>query len=302
MPKAKPTTTKRVRYQSVLNLPPLPSDQFESLKTKIAVHGVLVPILVDSDGPIRRIIDGSHRKKIAKELGYDCPEIVQSDLSEEEYRTMARALNLARRQFTSEQKRAVIADQLRESGDRSNRWIGKMLGVHHGTVASVRGDLASTGQIIQLGKTIGLDGRSRTSKRRKPANSSSDVSHGEVSIIHSDCRSELRNIASNSVDLVLSDPIYPEIDKTYGRISELEWRDLMRSVVIECKRIVKPSGSAVFILQPNFRSMGLPMLNHLVGGRNVHCNTERAAIRYGTDASLKQQTNEVARPRSISYL
>ncbi len=33
-------------------------------------------------------------KVIADELGYDCPEIVQEGLTEEEKRTLARALNL----------------------------------------------------------------------------------------------------------------------------------------------------------------------------------------------------------------
>ena len=84
------------------------------------------------------IIDGNHRKKIADELGYDCPEIVQAGLEEDEKRTMARALNLARRQLSSDQKREIIADQLKETPERSIRWIGKMLGVDHTTVGSVR--------------------------------------------------------------------------------------------------------------------------------------------------------------------
>jgi ParB-like chromosome segregation protein Spo0J len=106
-----PTTTKKtprkVRYEPVLKLPSLPYEQFLALRDNIAVNGVLVPILVDSDGPVRRIIDGNYRKAIADELGYDCPEISQDGLSEEEKRTLARALNLARRQLTLEQKRHV---------------------------------------------------------------------------------------------------------------------------------------------------------------------------------------------------
>ena len=71
------------------------------LETNPQVKAVvnLVPILVDSDGPIRKIIDGSYRKQIADELGYDCPEIVQPGLADDELRTLARALNLARRQL-----------------------------------------------------------------------------------------------------------------------------------------------------------------------------------------------------------
>ena len=120
-----------------------------------------LPILVDCDGPVRRIIDGNHRKEIANELGYDCPEIVHEG-EEEELRTLARALNLARRQLNREQKRRIIADQLRETPNRSARWIGKMLGVDGKTVADVRAELASTAEIPQLAKTVGKDGKERS--------------------------------------------------------------------------------------------------------------------------------------------
>src|SRR5262249_27258684 len=128
-------TRKKLRYQPVLTLPKLPYDQFLALRDNIAINGVLVPILIDEE---KRIIDGNYRKAIADELGYNCPELVQKGLSEEEKRTLARALNLARRQLTQEQKHQLVADQLLETPDRSNRWIGKQLGVSHPTVASVR--------------------------------------------------------------------------------------------------------------------------------------------------------------------
>ena len=150
-------TRKTPRYQPVLELPPLPPEQHEALRGNIALHGVLVPILVDGDGPVRLIIDGNRRKGIADELGYDCPEVVKDGLSDQEKRTLARALNLARRQLDQAGKRAIIADQLRETPGRSNRWVGKQLGVHHATVASVRADLEGTGQIIQLERTVGAD-------------------------------------------------------------------------------------------------------------------------------------------------
>ena len=154
-------TTSKVKYQPVLKLPPLPNDQFLGLRDNIAVNGVLVPILVDCTGPMRKIIDGNIRKTIADDLVYDCPEIVQAGLSDEEQRTLARALNMARRHLTIEQKRQLISDQLEETPDRSNRWIGKQLGVHHTTVGSVRSELESTGELASSEKTIGEDGKYR---------------------------------------------------------------------------------------------------------------------------------------------
>jgi predicted methyltransferase len=252
--------TKKIRYEPVLKLPPLPYEQFVALKDNIAVNGVLVPILVDSDGPVRRIIDGSYRKQIAAELGYECPEIVHPNLDDDEKRTLARALNLARRQLNTEQKRAVIADQLRETPNRSSRWIGKMLGVHHATVASVRAELEGSGQIVHTSVREGSDGRLqpagkplRTLPRPPEANSTWAA---KTSLIHGDCRRELKKIGTGTVDAIITDPIYPEVSREYGRMKESDWLPMMKDVVAECRRVLKPKGSMVIILQPNSEKVG----------------------------------------------
>jgi hypothetical protein len=252
--------TRKPRYEPVLKLPPLPYDQFMGLRDNIACNGVLVPILVDSSGPRRRIIDGNYRKAIADELGYDCPEIVQEGLTDDEKRTLARALNLARRQLTQEQKRQLVADQLRETPGRSNRWVGKQLGVHHATVASVRAEMEGTGQIDQLKWTVGNDGKARPARKeisvvhRSPAERQARIA--ATTLICGDCRMETKKLASGSVDAIICDPIYPEVDREYGRISEQEWHALMREVVAQARRVLKPKGSAVFILGPNSERVG----------------------------------------------
>jgi DNA modification methylase len=75
-------------------------------------------------------------------------------------------------------------------------------------------------------------------------------------LIHGDCRVELKKLPTKSVDLILTDPPYPEIDREYGRMTEVEWHELMKTVVIEGRRILKPTGSMVVILQPNFEKVG----------------------------------------------
>ncbi len=69
-----------------------------------------------------------------------------------------------------------------------------------------------------------------------------------------DCRSILPDIPDASVDAVLCDPPYPEIDRSYGRMSERDWMTFMRAITIQSRRILRPSGSAVFVLQPNSRT------------------------------------------------
>ena len=160
MPKVR---TRKPAYKPLVKLPPLLADDLEGLRMSIAANGVFVPIIIWPKGKVRYVVDGSYRKQIADELGYDCPEIVRSDLTEEDARLMARALNLARRHLNTGQKREIIADQLRETPERSARWIGKMLGVSAQTVTSVRLELESTAQIEQLDRLVGQDGKCRPS-------------------------------------------------------------------------------------------------------------------------------------------
>lgn len=75
-------------------------------------------------------------------------------------------------------------------------------------------------------------------------------------LIHGDCRREMPKLASRSIDLILTDPPYPEIDREYGRLNEADWHVLMRAIVTEGRRLLKPTGSMVVILQPNFEKVG----------------------------------------------
>lgn len=77
-----------------------------------------------------------------------------------------------------------------------------------------------------------------------------------VSLHPGDCLDVLRMLPTASVDAVVTDPPYPEIDREYGRWTEAEWHELMRGVVTECRRILKPRGSAMFVLQPNSEHVG----------------------------------------------
>ena len=77
-----------------------------------------------------------------------------------------------------------------------------------------------------------------------------------ATIILGDCLDVLRGMADASVDAVVTDPPYPEIDRPYGRMTEPDWHAMMRGVVGEVRRVLKPSGSAVFILQPNSERVG----------------------------------------------
>ena len=79
----------------------------------------------------------------------------------------------------------------------------------------------------------------------------------KVNTIHcGDALSYLRTLPDGCVDACISDPPYAEVDRDYGRLSEDDWMTLMKAVTLEVKRIVKPTGSAMFVLQPNFEKLG----------------------------------------------
>ena len=77
-----------------------------------------------------------------------------------------------------------------------------------------------------------------------------------VELHHGDCVDILPSIPPQSVDAVITDPPYPEIKRAYGKLTVDEWWDLMMVVCKETRRILKPTGSAVFILQPNSKHVG----------------------------------------------
>jgi predicted ArsR family transcriptional regulator len=63
--------------------------------------------------------------------------------------------------LTQAQRRELIAEQLKDTPEKSNRQIAAGLGVDDKTVGVVREGLESTAEIPQLEKTIGADGKSR---------------------------------------------------------------------------------------------------------------------------------------------
>src|ERR1700730_2535144 len=71
-----------------------------------------------------------------------------------------------------------------------------------------------------------------------------------------DCLDLLPSVPDRSMDAVVTDPPYPEIRRDYGRLTEAEWHALMDAVVAQARRVLKPSGSAVFVLQPNYERLG----------------------------------------------
>lgn len=73
---------------------------------------------------------------------------------------------------------------------------------------------------------------------------------------HGDCLDVMATLDAGSVDAIVTDPPYAEISRDYGRLTESAWHTLMDGVVEQARRVLKPTGSAVFVLQANQARVG----------------------------------------------
>ncbi len=170
-------------------LPPLADDEFAALKADIAERGVQVPIEVDEAGAV---LDGHHRLRAVAELRAegvdvaDAPVVRRVFADESAKRAHVRALNLNRRHLTQEQRRALIAEQLAETPERSDRQIATALGVSNRTVTTERGNLVLSVQSTQTTLGERSDGRAyrrgvfAEEPQTEPRRAQFDIPHGTV--------------------------------------------------------------------------------------------------------------------------
>jgi hypothetical protein len=81
--------------------------------------------------------------------------------------TYAISANIHRRHLTADQKRELIAKLIKAQPAKSNRQIAETAKASHHTVGAVRAELQSTGQVAQLEKTVGKDGKVRKQPAHK---------------------------------------------------------------------------------------------------------------------------------------
>jgi len=143
-------------------MPALTTIEYEELKADIAARGVMVPIEYDELG---NVIDGHHRLAICSELNItDYPRVIRVGMTDDEKRTHARNLNIARRHLTQEQRRSLVREQLSETPEKSDRQIAAGLGISNKTVSTARKNMVEKGQLCNLHSSMGADGKTRPRK------------------------------------------------------------------------------------------------------------------------------------------
>jgi ParB-like chromosome segregation protein Spo0J len=150
-------------------LPELRPEEYADLKADIALHGVLVPVVIDADSG--EVVEGHHRVRAWTELRSekvavpDYPREVRRFEDDEARVAFVLAANLFRRHLTRTQRAEVVA-RLRELG-WSLRRVSGAIGVHHETVRrDLEGVADATGDIETI---VGRDQKTYPARRPKPA-------------------------------------------------------------------------------------------------------------------------------------
>ena len=255
-------------------MPDLSADEFAELKADILARGVMVPVEYDEHG---NVLDGHHRIRAVTELraeGKDIaewPRLIRIGWTDEQKRAHARALNLARRHLTRDQREQMwIA--MRQDG-MSYRQIAEADGTAHfdtvrRTVANATVDLPATvtgkdgkKRVASKPRTAFVSGEAVAKAESLPEAQRSAVLSGDRSLFaaerqakddiakaalhapvevaiagiqHGDFRELSAGITDNSVDLIFTDP-------PYDRESIPLFGDAARIAA----RILKPGGSLI---------------------------------------------------------
>jgi hypothetical protein len=124
------------------------------------------PVEVVFDGTDYWLFDGFHRYKAARLAQRKKITAIVYEGTKEEAAWRSLAANAVHGLRRSREDTAWAIDRaIRLHPDRSNRFISRHVGVDHNTVARRRGKLESTGEIHQLEKLQGVDGRWRPAHR-----------------------------------------------------------------------------------------------------------------------------------------
>lgn len=157
--------------------PMMSPEELRALGEDIKKNGLKNPVVqldASDEYPYYRLLDGRNRLDAMEAVGM---KIVDDDGEFiDRYRVVRTvskitdpfayvlSLNIHRRHLTTEQRRDLIAKVLKAKPETSNRQIAKQVKADDKTVGKVRRELEATAEVPQLGKTVGADGKARSTK------------------------------------------------------------------------------------------------------------------------------------------
>jgi hypothetical protein len=157
-------------------------DELRELGEDIKKNGLKLPIAITGDG---KLLDGRNRLDAMEAVGVEFkfgrttnggpihidigtdglswPEIVTSDPV-----AYVISVNIRRRHLNVEQRQHLLITLIARAPEKSDRQIGREIGVDHKTIASARARGEATGEISPVEKRVGKDGKSRKPPSHKP--------------------------------------------------------------------------------------------------------------------------------------
>jgi hypothetical protein len=143
--------------------PWMEGEEFKALVEDIRTNGLLESIVMFE----QKILDGRNRWRAARLAGYTFKETDFVELPKGVDPTLyVISKNIRRRHISPEERRKIIVKLLKLNPEASDRQIGIVTGVDHKTVGAVRAETEATGEIPQLEKRTGRDGKKRKSKSK----------------------------------------------------------------------------------------------------------------------------------------
>ena len=172
----------KFRVHPVADLFPMMSDKelaetgadikANELREPIAVRRIYPPDAkggVSTDRHVLEVLDGRNRLEAMERAGIKPPAKAfgEMDLDDAEAVAYIISANIHRRHLTPEQKKRITDNLLKDNPAQSDRQVAKVAKVDHKTVAAHRAKLEATGEIPQLDKRKGADGKARPVKGAK---------------------------------------------------------------------------------------------------------------------------------------
>jgi hypothetical protein len=161
-----PEFLRRLEFHPLANeFPLMEGAEFDALVEDIRARGLLELITIFEG----KILEGRNRYRAGLQAGF---KFVATD----HFMQLPKGLdplhyviskNIRRRHLSSEQRRVIIVKLLKADPEASDRQIGVTTGVDHKTVGAVRAEKETTGEIPQLEKRTGRDGKKRQQGKQR---------------------------------------------------------------------------------------------------------------------------------------
>jgi ParB-like chromosome segregation protein Spo0J len=155
--------------------PPISDEDFGKLAADIKLHGLRQHIVLYQG----KILDGNNRYRACSLAGIK-PTFADFTGIDADARNYVISANIHRRHLHPDDRKRIVAELLKLEPTKSDRQLGEETKLDHKTVGAVREKLVATGEIPQLDKTTGADGKTRKRKPKKSSGKGKAITYQEV--------------------------------------------------------------------------------------------------------------------------